>query len=176
MKYKVGDKVRIKSKEILKNTPNTVSDMLEYAGKEAFISRVIGDNSYEIDADNSEWSWTDDMFEEPTLFDRIKSAIIEAGKQAPIIIEQTDDGGIKISPINEDYLPIDTPCVVSTKIGLEVGDWAIRHYAGRNTCFIMGTNSANRENPKTQKWDYIIPFDRFDLNNIEESLKYNIVK
>lgn len=105
MEYKVGDKVRIKSKETLKNTPNTVGDMLQYAGKEAFISSVIGVNLYEIDADNSEWTWTDDMFEGPTLFDRIKSAIIEAGKQAPIIIEQTEDRGVKISPIGEKPQP-----------------------------------------------------------------------
>lgn len=162
MKYKVGDKVRIKSKEILKNTPNTVSDMLEYAGKEAFISRVIGDNSYEIDADNSEWSWTDDMFEEPaepTLFDRIKSAIIEAGKQAPVIIEQTEDGGVKISPI-------DTPSFKAAMTCKEIGEeWT------------LGLYTPNKE----QDWSkvgikYVIPFEVFNPYNIEESLKHNIVK
>lgn len=174
MKYKAGDKVRV----VKINYEDDIKTK-DLIGRVYEISTICrNDRGYGLYGSVSVWQENELelVTEEPTLFDRIKSAIIEAGKQAPIIIEQTEYGGVKISPINEDYLPIDTPCVVSTKIGLEVGDWAIRHYAGRNTCFIMGTNSTNRENPKTQKWDYIIPFDRFDLNKIEESLKYNIVK
>lgn len=125
MKYKVGNKVRIKSKEWYdKNKDESgyvdgdykdctfIPDMASFLGKTSVITR-INDDGYSLKLDNGTYKWNDYMIEglateqpaEPTLFDRIKSAIIEAGKQAPIIIEQTEDGGIKISPIEEKPQP-----------------------------------------------------------------------
>jgi len=77
MKYKVGDKVRIKSLEwYSKNknglgnvshydTNNTfVSSMSSYCGMTANITEVEGSH-YILDVDNGDWWWQDFMFEEP---------------------------------------------------------------------------------------------------------------
>ena len=67
MKYKVGDKVRIKSSDKIKyNFPIYVqfaNEMYEYCGKVATIERVDDYNSaYDIDLDNGKFYWTDEMF------------------------------------------------------------------------------------------------------------------
>lgn len=53
-------------------------------------------------------------------------------------------------------------------------DFCLRYYAKNKLTFALGNTSKN-ENVK-QAWNYIVPFDKFNPNNIEESLKYNIVK
>lgn len=67
-------------------------------------------------------------------------------------------------------LPIDTPVMVAD----EINDWQLCYYAGELQCFASSCNS--KETDITNNWNYIIPFDKFDPNNIKESLKYNIVK
>lgn len=189
MKYKVGDKVRIKSKEWYdanKNERGAISEdesfysfvepMGKYLGMEATITEVKG-LAYSIDLDRNRNYWYDWMFEdeqaEHTIFDRIKSAIIEAAKEANILVEPTDDGGIKISPleVKDKDLAVDTPCMVGNK---SKEFWSLRYYAYNGKVFMNGLKSKDEE--KVMKYDYIIPFDRFNPNNIEESLKYNIVK
>ena len=77
MKYKVGDKVRIKSLEWYNENKsklghvvhddfyNTfVSSMIAYCGMEANITEVEGSH-YILDVDNGDWWWQDFMFEEP---------------------------------------------------------------------------------------------------------------
>lgn len=186
MKYKVGDKVRIKSRDKLIAICGSNKDMLKYAGKEAAI-KTKHQYYYEIDIDRKSWGWTDEMIEglateepaEPTLFDRIKSAIIEAGKQAPIIIEQTEDGGVKISPIEEkeEDLPINTLVMVCSDVNrkIDVTYFNLRRYAGKGYIYALGESASNCIGTPI-KIDIIIPFDKFNPNNIEESLKYNIVK
>ena len=76
MKYKVGDKVRVR--EDLKvgdgfGCTTAVVDMLKYRGKIMTIkearSSVVGNYTvYEINDDGEFWSWTDEMFE-PTYAD-----------------------------------------------------------------------------------------------------------
>lgn len=64
MKYKVGDKVKIRSD--LKETDEgagVVEEMLEYRGMEATIIELDGDNWYTIDIDDEEFYWDDTMFE-----------------------------------------------------------------------------------------------------------------
>ena len=73
MKYKVGDKVKIKSLDWYKanknkkgNTTfyrNSTYTMSYYCGKIAKIINVK-DKSYSINLDNGLYSWTDEMFEE----------------------------------------------------------------------------------------------------------------
>ena len=67
MKYKVGDKVRVKKDLVVgKNYGNGYmfrNDMARYMGKEVTISRV-GDDFYKIKDDVDYWSWVDEMFEE----------------------------------------------------------------------------------------------------------------
>ena len=66
MKYKVGDKVRVRTDLVdCKNYGeiNYVSDMDEWKGKVVTISFVGNDNYYEIEEDTEKWAWSDEMFE-----------------------------------------------------------------------------------------------------------------
>ena len=65
MKYKVGDKVRVRS-NLKENTRYGgeifARDMTEYLGKTVEISKSF-DNVYFIKGTDREWHWTDEMFE-----------------------------------------------------------------------------------------------------------------
>lgn len=68
MKYKVGDKVRIRKDLTVDDNYDDVADvvpqMLRYAGKVAFIRVACGyDDTYKINIDGQHWWWTDKMFE-----------------------------------------------------------------------------------------------------------------
>ena len=72
MKYKVGDKVRVKSLEwysknsknsaVVQNGVSFTDAMLKYSGKTAVVVGIYHD-SYDLDIDNKEWYWYDWMFE-----------------------------------------------------------------------------------------------------------------
>lgn len=65
MKFKVGDKVRIK-KDLDSNKMYRVaivSKMEEYKGKVAEIVAVRGKTGYALDIDKGYWKWSDDTFE-----------------------------------------------------------------------------------------------------------------
>jgi hypothetical protein len=67
MKYKVGDKVRIREDLTIKEQYNDltfVPDMVQYMGKVATITRIKFDDVYGIDLDDCKWSWSDEMFED----------------------------------------------------------------------------------------------------------------
>ena len=93
MKYKVGDKVRIKSLEWYNERKNGlghvahddfyntfVSSMIAYCGMEANITEVEGSH-YILDVDNGDWWWQDFMFEEPLVddsnYEQLKEIAIE---------------------------------------------------------------------------------------------------
>ena len=65
MKYKVGDKVRVRN-DLKENTRYGgeifARDMTEYLGKTVEISKSF-DNVYFIKGTDREWHWTDEMFE-----------------------------------------------------------------------------------------------------------------
>jgi hypothetical protein len=76
MKYKEGDRVRIRSKEWIdaqeKDEDGDISDcgarafvrnMFQYAGREAVIIKAVNDFSYEIDIDPGSSYWTVQMFD-----------------------------------------------------------------------------------------------------------------
>ena len=82
MKYKVGDKVRIKSLEWYNERKNWlghvahddfyntfVSSMSPYCGMTANITEVEGSH-YILDVDNGNWWWQDFMFEEAFAYDQ----------------------------------------------------------------------------------------------------------
>ena len=64
--YKIGDKVKIREDLEVNKSYNElffVKDMEKYKGKIATITRVSPvTHSYEIDIDDNDWCWTDDMF------------------------------------------------------------------------------------------------------------------
>lgn len=123
-KFKVGDKVRVKSLEELRRMGDTDTGfytkddvwfnprMKIYAGFECVVtkhSHIDDKPTYKLSVDAEGWEWSDDMLEDKhikeNIITKIASAIIEAAKEATIIIEQTEDGGIKISPIEEKPQP-----------------------------------------------------------------------
>lgn len=77
MKYKVGDKVRIKSKKWYRDSdkdrhgnvmfPDGMcfnKNMAKFCGKVGIINFVIGGSWYKINLDFDKWFWTEDCFEE----------------------------------------------------------------------------------------------------------------
>ena len=65
MKYKVGDKVRVRKDLRVGSAYNhwiVVDAMMKYRGKTVTIA-VVGYNSYFIKEDGASWSWTDEMLE-----------------------------------------------------------------------------------------------------------------
>ena len=163
MKYKVGDKVQIKSEEWIYNNvgiPHVLAYLLEYAGKYAKITRVSkSDNpKYRIDIDYGEFEWFDLLFEEntiaetPTLQD-ISKTIREQNLGVSVMVKMPND------------------------------EWKLAYYAGElktqsgeilKSTWVRGYKSGQGFGSISQT--HIIPFDKFDPNNIEESLKHNIVK
>lgn len=186
MELKVGDKVRIKSKEWYNANKDEDGHIFscgvvftpmkaEYCGQEATITYVDNDNTCHIDIDKYNNWWTEAMFEPaaekesvtPDKESIIKdiAEIIRNHNIGVIVSEQ--DGKLIIEPIKEDDdLPIDTPCMVSDL----KANWSLRYYSGNNKVYSYLSKS------ERVHYRYIIPFDKFDPNNIEESLKYNIAR
>lgn len=67
-------------------------------------------------------------------------------------------------------LPVDTPVMIN----IRASEWVLRFYAGDKACWHDGLTSKNAEGASS--WNCIIPFEKFNPNNIEESLKYDICK
>ena len=84
-----------------------------------------------------------------------------------------NEGKLIIEPLKvEEDLPIDTPCMCSCSMQGQLA-WFVRFYAGKGqTWWDLG--KSHNETRKVD-WNCIIPWDKFNPNNIEESLKYNIV-
>jgi hypothetical protein len=67
MKYKVGDKVKIKEKLVPGERYGEylfISTMKESLGKEATITEILRNESYCINLDGGDWYWTDEMLED----------------------------------------------------------------------------------------------------------------
>lgn len=71
-------------------------------------------------------------------------------------------------------LPIDTPVMI--KLNSDYRGFSLRYYAGNGRVFCDGLNSANKCKRiiNTLTASVIIPFDKFNPNDIEESMKHNI--
>lgn len=192
MKYNVGNKVRIKSVEWYDANKDKdgvvnlggdifsfVSPMAEYLGKEATITTIVDDGIYLIDLDGGNAYWVDEMFEclvsdeKPLISTELIKDIAEVIKTHNLGVSVSEnEGKLIIEPlkVEEEDLPIDTTCMVADKLD----DWRFRYYAVQERCFIYSLKS--NETGDTNNWNYIIPFDKFNPNNPEQSLKYNIVK
>ena len=190
MKHKVGDKVRIKSKEWWDAQPKNESGsvkcgadtfnyfMASMCGKVVEISDVLEDTYF---INEYGYNWTDEMFDDS--YKAEKSIISEEMiKDIAEVINKHNLGvsirekecNLIIEPLKvekEEDLPIDTPVMVKSDNNDE---WKLRYYAGKCKCYVGGGKSNNEDT--TSSWDCIIPCDKFNFENPEESLKYNIVK
>lgn len=197
MKYKVGDKVRIKSREWYKENKirNSINlggryftqDMSYYCGREAIIevaeSGFTKGYRYFLNIDNWKHSWDDDMFEDSLsdnaekqhISEQLIKDIAEVIKSHNLGVSVSEnEGKLIIEPLKDeekDDLPIDTPCMVDD---INKYAWRLRYYAGNGVVWNNGYKK--KDGVVTVKWKYIIPCDKFNFENPEESLKYNIVK
>lgn len=98
MKYKVGDKVKIKKREELKECYIVVEAMLSYADTIATIAYVDDWNEfYNIDVDKDDFRWIDECFAELTdkeLTDisiiNIKNEIVKKAEQIENLQEKVN--------------------------------------------------------------------------------------
>lgn len=186
MKHKVGDKVRIKSKEWWEENKDEFGEidscnftemMQHYCGKVATI--VDMDNySYSIDLDNGSYSWCDGIFEddEPQVSETLLKDIANVIKSHNMGIQVSEqDGKLIIEPlkVDEDDLPIGTPCMVTDDMDKPL-NFILRYYAGNKGVFPGGKSYGEIDD--AIKYRTIIPYDKFNFENPDESLKYNIVK
>ena len=84
MKFKVGDKVRIKSKDWYEKNRDYSGYILlplyvvfnylmsKHCGEIATITEILEDSEYKIDIDKDNFNWTDEMFEEDFDFKQLK--------------------------------------------------------------------------------------------------------
>lgn len=185
MKHKIGDKVKVRSKEWWNAQPkneygnvkcgtNTfVGDMTKMCGEVVTISEVF-DDFYSIK--ESVYRWTDEMFEDEAskISENLLQDIANVIKSHNLGVSvSAQDGKLIIEPLTtKEDLAVDTPCMV--RMGQSNDAWYLRYYAGNKKCFVNGKRF--NETPGMDSWDFIIPWGKFNPNDIEESLKYNIVK
>lgn len=83
MKYKVGDKVKIREDLIVDNeygSDSFAEEMKQYKGKTATITDTYM-SKYEIDIDDGDWCWTDEMLEDcvNSALDEEKAQTVDIG-------------------------------------------------------------------------------------------------
>lgn len=189
MKYKVGDKVRIKSREWIDKRIGTSNNFIiqlkkdfarcisyDCGGKIATITEVV-DGGYRIDLDKGLCIWSELLFENETncISEELVKDIADIINKHNLSVKiEERDGGLFVKPIEkEEDFPIDTPCMCF------LNGWSLRYYAGNKKCFIDGMNSNSLGEGKpveSTSYKVIIPFSSFNVDDIESSLKYNIVK
>lgn len=186
MKHKIGDKVKIKSKEWYEKNKNISGDiycgdtlflaaMHRYCGNIATITSV--GSIYRLDIDNGKWGWADEMLEDDesqvseTLLQDIAN-VIKSHNMGVQVSEQ--EGKLIIEPlkIEKKDLPVDTPVMVADADN--ANNLFLRYYAGNGEVFCAGRHDDEIEG--TCHYDIIIPWDKFDPKNLGESMKFNIVK
>lgn len=67
MRYKVGDKVRVrKDLEVGKYYGSDLfaKEMKKYAGKTTTVNKITSNNKYRLEEDENKWCWTDEMLED----------------------------------------------------------------------------------------------------------------
>lgn len=189
MKYKAGDKVRVKSFQWWLNQPKKANGSVD-CGDNTFTKEMTGlcgeiveisavyKNEYRIIG--SSYYWTEEMFEDENqtphrLIPKIIIAIADAIKKHNLGVSVSEkDGKLIIEPLNEKEeahkeLEEGTPVMVTDSFD---EPWALRYYFKNGYCKMYDRSSEFYLPP--YQFKYTIPFDKFDPNNIEESLKYNI--
>lgn len=193
MKHKVGDKVRIKSKAWWNAQPKNVNGsvdcgaevftdtMTSMCGKVVEISDVLKDTYF---IKEYGLNWTDEMFEDSTLdnaekphiSEQLIKNIAEVIKSHNLGVSVSENGGkLIIEPlkVEEEDLPIGTPCMVTDDMDKPL-NFLLRYYAGNKKVFANGKSYSEIDD--AIEYRTIIPCDKFNFENPDESLKYNIVK
>lgn len=112
---------------------------------------------------------------------KVKSNFVDRVTQKGFLYEGYEEGECVFFPSKEQRdwskwvcpkpdLPVDTPMMVSS----DKKDWWLRYYAGDKKCWKSACKS--KDIGIRIQWNHIIPFDKFNPNDIEESLKYDICK
>lgn len=187
MKYKVGDKVCIKSREWYDSNKNKYGDVdFPYCAFTAEMSAMCGKVYQITDTDtdgtyfaNGYWLLEDSIEglvsdEKPFVSTELIKDIANVIKTHNLGVSISEnEGKLIIEPlkVEEEDLAVDTPCMCKDK---QSDFWVLRYYSHKGRVFVNG-NKSNCED-KTAKFDYTIPCSQFNFENPEESLKYNIVK
>lgn len=103
MKYKVGDKVRVR-KDLVGDsqygTEKFMSDMKKYSGKIMTVDIITSTGKYNLKEDADCWNWTDEMLEEVDEMGNVKIKIAVDGNK--VIAKMGKETGIaKCSPEDE---------------------------------------------------------------------------
>lgn len=192
MKYKVGDTVRIKSREwyeenknengavLLSNGCVFWDNMQDMLGCEFKIVGITEDKYilygiiFLINDEMIEGLVSDGKSLISTEMIKDIAEVVKTHNLGVSISE--NEGKLIIEPLKveeEKDLPVDTPCMCSCSMEGQLA-WFVRFYAGKGqTWWDLG--KSHNETRKVD-WNCIIPWDKFNPGNIEESLKYNIVK
>lgn len=192
MKYKVGDKVRIKSKEWYEKNKNEKGSVLLSDGYSFWdnMKEILG-RTFEIKMVDNEakcyvaygtiYNISDEMIEglvsdeKPLISSELIKDIAEVVKTHNLGVSISEnDGKLIIEPLKveeEKDLAVDTPVMCKDKPS---ACWTLRYYAYKGRVFVNG-NKFDCEN-RTTKFDYIIPCSKFNFDNPKKSLKFNIVK
>ena len=190
MKYKVGDKVRIKSKEWYEENKNengavllsngcvfwdNMQDMLGHEFKIVGITEdkyILYGIIFLINDEMIEGLVSD---EKPLISTELIKDISEVVKTHNLGVSISEnEGKLIIEPLKveeEKDLPVDTPVMCKNK---SCGYWFLRYYSHKGRVFVNGDKSDCED--KTAKFDYTIPCSQFNFENPEDSLKYNIAK
>ena len=67
MKYKVGDKVRVREDLIvgkIYGDDKFLINMKKYSGKTMTVSKIVKEGKYKLKEDTGHWNWTDEMLED----------------------------------------------------------------------------------------------------------------
>lgn len=192
MKYKVGDKVRIRPKEWFDDNMNKNEatynsrciwdERIRYCGRIGAITRASeAYNLFKLDLDGGYYDWSKDMFddsynpEKSILSEEVIKDIANVIKSHNLgVTVSENDGKLVIEPLNveeEEDLKKGTHVMVTNDINNEA--WTLRQYLSNGYCDAFRTDSFHLP---PMKFRFIIAFEKFNPNDIEESLKYNIVK
>ena len=133
MKHKVGDTVRIKSREWWDAQPKNeygyvncglcyfMNEMVQYCGRVTKIIKIEG-KEYFINIDYQRWYWTDEMFEDDAMdaktdaLEAVRRAEEELAK-AKKLLEQVEKDP-RIGKLNKIWDDDDEPEIINCRLGI----------------------------------------------------------